>query len=116
LAEIWGPQSRFFYACANQKHRRSRISTIRDKEGRLCSSKEEIEGAFVAYFNELFKGGANLDVDNCIATLDSRESTNMNAKLLAEFTVEEISLALQQMPPLKSLGPYGFSSCFYQQN
>jgi len=87
--------SRYFHACTNQKHRRSRVSTIRDKEGRLCSTKEEIKGAFVDYFNELFKGGESLNVDNFIAGLDNRVSTTMNAKLLVEFTVDEISLALQ---------------------
>jgi hypothetical protein len=40
----------------------------------------------------------------------------MNDKLLAVYTVEEISMALHQMRPLKTPGPDGFSSCFYQQN
>jgi hypothetical protein len=40
----------------------------------------------------------------------------MNDKLLAVYTVEEISMALHQMPPLKTPGPDGFSSYFYQQN
>lgn len=30
--------------------------------------------------------------------------------------MEEISKALNQMAPLKALGPDGFSACFFQQN
>jgi hypothetical protein len=40
----------------------------------------------------------------------------MNKKLLAEFTVEEIALTLNQMSLLKSPEPDGFSACFYQHN
>jgi hypothetical protein len=55
--------SKFFHTCANQKHRSSRISSIKDKNGELCTTKEGgIEGAFVDYFNELFKSGENLKV------------------------------------------------------
>jgi uncharacterized protein YdcH (DUF465 family) len=42
--------SKFFHACASQKHGRGRISEIKDKDDRPCSSKEEIENAFVSYF------------------------------------------------------------------
>jgi hypothetical protein len=108
--------SKFFHACVNQKHRRSRISTIKYKNGELCTTKEEIEGAFVDYFNELFKSGQNLEVDTCTDALDSRVTNAMNDKLLAVYTVEEISIALHQMPLLKTLGPDGFSYCFYQKN
>jgi hypothetical protein len=38
----------------------------------------------------------------------------MNATLLKEFTSSEVEAALNQMHPLKSPGPDGFSACFYQ--
>jgi hypothetical protein len=35
---------------------------------------------------------------------------------VAPVTLEEIQLALNQMDPLKALGPDGFPACFFQQN
>jgi hypothetical protein len=37
----------------------------------------------------------------------------MNRHLLAEFTMEDIIVALQQMALLKAPGPDGFSASFY---
>ncbi len=51
---------------------------IKDKEGRLCSSKEEIEAAFVSYFQELFTFGENLEVEACIEALNSKVTGSMN--------------------------------------
>lgn len=41
-------------------------------------------------------------------------STDMNGKLLKEFTKEEVYQALQQMGAFKSLEPDGFGAHFYQ--
>lgn len=43
-------------------------------------------------------------------------SSDMNACLLWEFTSMEVEAALNQMHPLKSPRPDGFSACFYQQS
>jgi hypothetical protein len=89
---------------------------IKDKSGQPCKTKVEIEEAFVLYFQELFKGETYLEVDPCIQAVDRKVTDSMNESLLAEVTMEEIARALQQMPPLKALGPDGFNTCFYQQN
>jgi hypothetical protein len=57
-----------------------------------------------------------LGVANCVEALERKVTDSMNEKLLADFTVEEISLALQQMPPLKAPRPDDSSACFHQQN
>jgi hypothetical protein len=108
--------SKFFHACANQKHGRGRISEIKDKDGRPCGSKEEIKNASVSYFQELFTSGTNLEVSACTEALDCKVTESKNQKLVAAFTMDEISVALNQMPPLKGPGPDGFSACFYQHN
>lgn len=107
---------KYFHACASQKQYRRNIQNIQDQDGLLCSSHEEIENTFVQYFKDLFTAGENLDVGTCTRVLEPKVTPRMNQQLLATFTEEEISNALNQMAPLKALGPDGFSSCFYKQN
>jgi len=38
----------------------------------------------------------------------------MNKELIGDFTCVEVELALNQMAPLKALGPYGMLPIFYQ--
>jgi len=86
---------------------------IKDKDGRWCYSQEDIEAAFIGYFSKLFMAGKDMDIEDCLAAIDRKVTLEMNQTLMAEFTVEEISSAMNQMPPLKAPGPDGFSACFY---
>jgi hypothetical protein len=57
-----------------------------------------------------------LDMEPCVEALECKVTTEMNNRLLAKFTVEEITSALNQMAPTKAPGPHRFSACFYQHN
>ena len=39
---------------------------------------------------------------------------DMNKQLIGDFTCNEVELTLNQMAPLKALGPYGMPPIFYQ--
>lgn len=82
----------------------------------MCTAKEDIEKAFADYYKDLFSTGMSLEIDACTRALKKKVTWEMNTKLVAEFTVEEISTALNQMPPLKAPGPDGFSAFFYKHN
>jgi hypothetical protein len=58
----------------------------------------------------------DLDVEARVEVLESKVTPAMNQQLLSEFTIEEISGALNQMSFLKALGPDGFSACFCQHD
>lgn len=53
-------------------------------------------------------------MDQCIKKMEKRVTDDMNQELLAPFTVEEVLVALQQIVPLKALGPDGYNTCFYK--
>ena len=77
---------------------------------------ETISNAFVQYYTNLFSTSGTGNISTSLSTMERKITPAMNNELLKEFTMEEVSVALNQMPPLKGPGPDGFSSCFYQKN
>jgi len=72
--------------------------------------------AFVQYFEQLFSSSGFSNMEDCLSAVTAREPPEMNEKLAAVFTPEEVDQALAQMHPLKSPGPDGFGVCFYQNH
>jgi hypothetical protein len=108
--------TKFFHACATQKKRRNTITSICDVNGAVCTTNEGIEEAFVSYFTHLFASSAPTGVEECLQNLPRKVTMEMNEMLTREFAVEEISTAMLQMAPMKSPGPDGFPTSFYQDN
>jgi hypothetical protein len=105
----------FYHAWASHRRKVNRIVKIRDEDGREWKKQPEIGTAFVRFFQQLFSANDNTDVPTCVNGLEQRVTKDMNATLLREFTSSEVEAALNQMHPLKSPGPDGFSACFYQR-
>lgn len=64
----------------------------------------------------LFESKGVVGIDDCIATVFSRVSPDLNAMLAEDFFQEEIDSALAQMHPFKSPGPDGFNASFFQHH
>jgi hypothetical protein len=105
----------FYHAWASHRRKVNRIVKIRDEEGREWKKQPEIGAAFGRFFQQLFSAGEAGDMSEVVDGLDHRVSDDMNANLLKTFTTLEVEAALNQMHPLKSPGPDGFSACFYQR-
>lgn len=97
--------TKYFHACASQKKRSSTIEQIRDEEGSLHTETAAIEEAFVGYFQGLFTSARPQNVEKCISALSNKITREMNDKLVATFTKEEVKQALDQMGPLKAPAP-----------
>jgi len=108
--------TKYFHACASQKKCRNLVKEIVDLDGKRWYSQEGIEGAFVRYFQWLYKAESVAEIGPCINSITPKVSPEMNQSLLAPVTMEEIQTALNQMDPLKAPGPDGFPACFFQQN
>jgi exonuclease III len=106
----------FFHAWADHRRRINHINNIVDEEGRCWKKKKEIPRVFTAFYQKLFTTEGMYGAEECLETMEPRVTSDMNAALLADFTMEEIDGALAQMHPLKSPGPDGFSACFYQRS
>ena len=51
--------------------------------------------------------------EEVIDTIPHVVTNEMNVKLEADFTIEEVEVALKQMAPLKAPGPDGMPPLFY---
>jgi hypothetical protein len=108
--------SKFFHACVRERQNRNFIEQIYDGAGRMCTTQEDIEKAFVNYFEDLFTLTCPLNIEKCTNAILGKITMEMNAHLEAPFVEDEIQATLSQMAPLKALGPNGFTAKFYQQN
>jgi exonuclease III len=108
--------TRFFHECVKQRRRRNYISQIEDEDGRMRVDQNEVEQAFSSYFQNLFTSSNPVRVEESLQLLPSRVSADMNAGLIREPTLEEVTTALSQMEPMKAPGPDGFPTCFFQDH
>jgi hypothetical protein len=106
----------FFHAWADHRRRINHIKAIVDEDGRRWSNKKEILQVFIDFYQRLFSSTGTRGLHDCLESLDSRVTPEMNGALLKTFTTLEVDAALGQMHPLKSPGPNGFSACFYQKS
>jgi hypothetical protein len=89
---------------------------IIDEEGLACENQESVEEALVSYFLGVLTSSNPLGVAEVVAVLPKKITANMNLELVKEVTIEEVSLALNQMSPFKVPGPDGFNAGFYQDH
>jgi hypothetical protein len=108
--------SKFFHASVNQRKNKNVINSISNSGGVNVSDPVEVEGAFLHHFRTLFKAMPTEGMEGCLSGIERKITLEMNASLLQPCTLEEASLALQEMGPFKSASPDGFTATFYQQN
>jgi hypothetical protein len=63
----------------------------------MCNTVESIENAFVRFYEELFITASPANMEACTSTINNKVSTLMNKNLLANFPIEEVKNALDQM-------------------
>jgi hypothetical protein len=56
------------------------------------------------------------EFSECLRALDRRVTSEMNTKLIKEFTMEEVGTTLNQMLPFNGLRPDGFPISFFQKH
>lgn len=106
--------TRLFHSKASQRRRRIYITKLHDASGRLCTRPSQINDIITNFYQELFTMGGPSSFEEVIDTIPQVVSPKMNAKLIADFTIDEVEAAIRQMAPLKALGPDGMPSLFYQ--
>lgn len=66
------------------------------------------------YFQKIFSSSQPFDFEEALDGIERRVSNDMNEILCANFTADEVFVALKQMHPLKAPGPDGMCPLFFQ--
>ena len=92
--------TKFFHSKATQRRKKNHISGNQNAHGQWVEELEEVVDVATDYFNNLFSAGAANQMGECLNTVPSKVTDNMQEVLLGEFTAEEVKVALFQMGPM----------------
>ena len=106
--------TRFFHSKASQRRRRNYITQLHDASGRWCTQQAQVNATIVDFYQNLFTSANPSNFEEVVDLIPQVVTTEMNEKLVAEFTIEEVEVALKQMAPLIAPGPDGMPPLFYQ--
>ena len=91
------------------------INGLRDSVGGWHTDAGEIGSIAVDYFTTLFSISNPSTIEEVIAPVKQVVCPDMNARLMAPYSAEEVKRALFQMSPSKSPGPDGMTALFFQK-
>ena len=105
--------TRLFHSKASQRRRKNYITKLYDVDGRWCFRQDQICDTIVNFYKTLFTSKEPSNFEEVIDTIPHVVKNEMNVNLEADFTIEEVEIALKQMAPLKALGMDGMPQLFY---
>ena len=106
--------TRYFHGVATQRQRKNFIKGIKDGEGVWQSDEEVVLATFMEFYTRLFTQSHSHDLDRVLEGVKRVVTTDMNAKLVRPYSMEEADIAIKQMAPLKAPRPDGMPPLLYQ--
>ena len=106
--------TQFFHGIATQRKRKHFIKGLKDSEGRWQSEEGIYTKILVDFYANLFTTFNPQKLDSIMDGVQRVVTEEMNSKLTAIYTMEEVELAIKEMAPLKAPGLDGMPPLFYQ--
>lgn len=106
--------STFFHALTKQRRSKNIIIGLHNAGGQWITEEKEIEKVAVDYFQDLFLSTVPTDFENFLSEIPVSITEQMNNRLTALATEEEVRRALFMMHPEKAPGPDGMTALFFQ--
>ncbi|VFQ59746.1 unnamed protein product [Cuscuta campestris] len=101
-------------ACRS-RWRKQHIHTIKNNQGALVTSDEDISQARVEFFTDLYKADSTENLEYILQNIPSIIQDNQNDKLCSLPTSEEIKNAVWHLDPNSCAGPNGYNGTFYRE-
>ncbi|XP_057952995.1 uncharacterized protein LOC131147247 [Malania oleifera] len=107
----------FFHTLMRRHTSRNHISAIMKNKGEQTNSQTQVAEEFLRFYKELLgKEVYNIMVDDRIITKGRILNDSQRDQIMTHITNEEIKQALFSIGDGKSLGPDGFSVCFFKRS
>ncbi|XP_074287486.1 uncharacterized protein LOC141612574 [Silene latifolia] len=106
--------TKFFHMRVGERKRKNFIAKLIDDEGVTRMGDEEVGVVANNYFTELFSTSNPPNDETIFQGFETRVTSDMNDMLKRDYCEDDITEALNQMHPLKALGPDGMNVLFYQ--
>jgi hypothetical protein len=106
----------FFQAKAKARAKTNKISCLKKEAGELIRDQDRLESMASQFYQGLFTGQEELDLELVCSYVPRKVSGPMNEMLDRQFTVQEVERALFQMSPNKAPRPDGFTAGFFQKH
>ncbi|KAL0006597.1 hypothetical protein SO802_008099 [Lithocarpus litseifolius] len=104
----------FFHAKASVRRKKNSIEGIKDANNVWHVDDGKVEEVVVDYYKDLFTTSQPIEFSKMIQTVQPKVTTSMNQLLTRDFSAAEVKVALEQMHPLRVLGPDGMPPLFFQ--
>ena len=108
--------TKFFQRKASAQRAKNSITQLDRNDETTCTDPVELADMATTFYSNLYTSEGTIGMEEVLSHIPVRVDGNMNARLNATYSKEEVKEALFQMFPTKAPGPDGFPTHFFQRN
>jgi len=113
----WGDKNtKFFHATTIQRRQRNRITMLQDDNHCWVRDPTTLQEMATTFFSRLYTTAGHRNYEPILSQCPSMVTHEMNQRLIATVTIEEVHQATFQLGATKAPGPDGLNGLFYQMH